>query len=272
MRKIIINVLVSILLLSDSLFGQGIKMRAPAAETVRAELTFMHPSFERTSDLSVFSGIYVFNLSVPVHKKFNILLGLPFSTWSSDAGDSEQAFGNLFIGTQTKSADTTGLIPSAVFGVHLPTASDDESSAAALAFITDFHEQHRYWPNTVTIILNGAWHNQVEKRGFYALELGARFLIPTDSGERSSEMILNYGASGGFNLDPVALSLELAGQFLLSSEADSFSDKFYHTLSFGGKWTRGPFRPMIFYSLYLEEWLSDSVNGVLGIRLTYFFD
>ena len=243
-------------------------MKAPPTKAVGIDLTFWHPSFERTADYSFLSGVYQLDLSIPVSDKLNIVAGIPFSVWSPDQGDTEQGFGNLFAGAQTQSSDTTGLRASATFGVALPTASEDESSNALLALFTNYHYTHLYIPNRVTIIANGTWYNRPLKGGFYGFEFGARIWIPTKSDD-DVEMILNYGGNGGVALDPVAISLELVGQFLLSSEADSFSDKFFHTLSFGLEWTRGPFKPSLFYSLYLEEALTNYVNGVLGIRLRY---
>ncbi len=269
MKKLLF-VLIGVLLFSQNyLFGQGLKIKSPAPETVGIDLTFLSPSFENASELSMFSGIYQLDLSIPFNEKLNILAGMPFSTWAANAGETESSIGNLFIGAQTRSTDSTGMRPSAIFGVFLPTAPEEENISAVFAWLTDYYNQHRYLPNIITIVASGTWLDAVEKSGFWGFEFGTRIFIPTKSDNDDLEIVLNYGATGGGDLDPVILSVELVGQFLLSSESDSFSDKFYHTLSFGAGWTRGPFKPTLFYSLYLEEFFTSYVKGVLGVRMRY---
>ena len=82
--------------------------------------------------------------------------------------------------------------------------------------------------------------------------------------------MLHYGLTGGINTGEILVNAELVGLLLLSMEgADSFSDRIFHTLAFGAQYTGWNVRPGIFYSLYLKDDLSDRVEGVLGLSVTF---
>jgi hypothetical protein len=259
-----------IILLYGLLSAQGFQIEQPPADHPRIDLTFLHPSFESDYNLTALSGIYHVDLNFPVSKNLNLVLGIPYSTWSSDTPDTEHGFGNFFAGIQTRSSDTTGLKPSGTFGVFFPTASEDKSYSNILSMYTQYQHFYRYVPNVFTIVANGDWYGNNKGNSFYILEFGSRIWIPTGTeSDNDVEVILNYGVNGGVEFDPVAVSLEVAGQFFMTSDQGAISDRFTHTLSFGMNWIRGNFNPSIFYSLYLKENLSDVVTGMLGIRFCY---
>ncbi len=143
-----------IVFLINQLYGQRFQMQEPPGEKSRIDLTYMHPSFESEIDLSLLSGVYQLDMAFPVSKKINILIGIPFSTWSFEDSDNEQGFGNMFAGVQTRSPDTTGLRSSGTFGLFLPTASEDNEVSNLYSLLTQFQHGHRYIPNRLTLMLN----------------------------------------------------------------------------------------------------------------------
>ena len=93
------------ILLYDLVSAQGFQMEQPPDDKGRVDLVFMHPFFDNVEDLSFLSGVYRLDISFPVSSKLNLVLGFPFSTWSYGDRNTEQGFGNLFAGIQTRSAD-----------------------------------------------------------------------------------------------------------------------------------------------------------------------
>jgi hypothetical protein len=251
--------------------AQSVMFQELPGEKTKIRLRFLKPSFDNVDDLSFFSGVFDLQANVPVSPKWNVVLSMPYSTFSDGERTSRNSIGNLYIGAQAHGDLDSVHQTIGSFGLYLPTAPDDEDNANILAMYTNWHELHRYAPNTLTIYANVANIYHTTRGLFYGFEIGPNIWVPTgsDTENRDTEFLLHYGITGGVNVNQLIINAELVGLFFLSSDADSFSDKFYHSLVFNAQYTGWPVQPQLFYKLYLEEDLSDRVNGVLGLGLTF---
>lgn len=251
--------------------AQSVMFQDLPAEKTKLRLRFLKPSFDNIDDLTFFSGVFDLEANIPISPSWNIVTSLPFSTFSYSERDNEQSIGNLYIGAQTHSHSDSAHHSIGSFGLYLPTADDEEDRVNLLGALTNWHELHRYLPNTLTVYGNMASIFHTSRGLFYGFEGGANIWIPTGSenDNRDTEFFIHYGITGGTEVSKLIINMELTGLFFLSSDADSFSDKFYHSLVFNAQYTDWPVQPGLFYKLYLEENLNDNVTGVLGISLTF---
>ena len=251
--------------------AQSVMFQDLPAEKTKLRLRFMKPSFDNVDDLTFFSGVFDLEANIPINPTWNIVASLPFSTFSFSEKDNEQSLGNLYIGAQHHSQPDSAHQTIGSFGLYLPTAPVDEDNANFLSALTNWHELHRYLPNTLTIYGNVASIFHTSRGLLYGFEGGPNIWIPTgsESDNRDIEFFIHYGITGGAELSKLIINVELTGLLFLSSDTDSFTDKFFHSLVFNALYTEWPVQPGLFYKLYLEENLNDNVTGVLGISLTF---
>ena len=131
---------------------------------------------------------------------------------------------------------------------------------------TNFYELQKYLPDVLTLYGNYAFRSSKPGGAIFGFEIGPNFLIPTEDGG-DSELFLHYGLTAGFQMTQLAIFAELAGIAIITEDVDDFGDRLSHVIAFGAQWTGSRLRPGVFYKLYLDEDLSDSVDGVLGIKL-----
>jgi len=241
--------------------SQNFLFQTPPQPYPQLSLRFQRPNFAEGNGLSALSGAYDLMVNTPIGGKINLLVELPFSSFSVN-GFSESSVGNLFVGLQHRS-DSTGK-SSLTFGVFLPTAGDDAGSGA----LANFYEIQKYGADLLTLYFNYGYRSIPvgAEGGFFGFEIGPNLFIPTSEGG-DTELFLHYGLSGGYQLRQLAFLTEFTGLFVVTEEADSFTDRFFPAINLGAQWTHGMVNPGIFYNLYLDEDLQDAVNGVLGIRI-----
>jgi hypothetical protein len=226
----------------------------------------LKPYFEADVDFSAFSGIYDLYANIPVRSNLNIVSSLPYSTYADDE-ESESEVGNLYIGLQMRQASHKNKSSIISFGAFLPTAGEDDFSINFLSALANYYQLEKYLPNTLTIYGNYSHHIVQSRGGLVNFEIGPNILIPTKDDDDETELLMHYGISGGFQFTNFAVLAELVGLVIISEDVDDFSDRFIHTLAFGGQWTGSAVRPGIFYKIYLKEDFRDFIDGVLGIKL-----
>ena len=283
MKNYMMFLVFSMLLFFGNSQAQNYLLQNVPAENIDLQLRFMHPATDTYSETTSLSGVYELILSIPVSDKVNLIASLPYLhmeyeinvlpyyNYSSPAPEVRKGTGNLFFGARMRSEMIEGRQTIGTIGVYLPTCSRDEYSAASIGIRADYHNFHKYLRETTTIFANimSYWLN--DNGAHYELEIGPRILFMNSGDNSETEFLIHYCLGGSVPISVLELRLELAGVFFLSSEAETFSDKFNHTLAFGARYARGPFTPGFFYQVYLSEPISNSVSGVLGIDFVYQF-
>jgi hypothetical protein len=266
LSSIILVVLLSFVIIN----AQNIYFQDLPGENTAIQFRFMHPSFDSNAEYSFSSGVYELNVNTPVSPELNVLASLPFVNYSPSESDGETGVGNLSIAVQPVLNRDSSRISAATIGVVIPTAGKDNNNANYLGVYTNFHYNHKFVSEMLTIYANIANQYYAKSGAFYGFELGPRIWIPTGPGDRDTEFVLHFGLTGGINTGEILVNAELVGLLLLSMQgADSFSDRFVYTLAFGAQYTGWNIHPGIFYSIYLKENLSDTVSGVLGLSVSF---
>jgi len=249
--------------------AQSFILENPPIDKTRFEFRYLRPFFEGSSELSFLSGVYDFSVSIPVGSKMNIIGSIPFVIMGGDwlGTETQSGIGNIYIGLGHRLKSTTEKGMTLSFGAFLPTTPDDKYSVPLLGVSTNYIELQKYFFNALTIHGNVAYHRRHSNGLMYDLEFGPYLMIPTKGEGGEMELFLHYGLSCGYRMKDFVLKAEFAGIGIITEKIDDFSDRFFHALTFGVLWYHGSIRPGIFYKLYLNKDLRDSVSGVLGIKL-----
>lgn len=269
MKAIIAGIVIFLLPLVIS--AQLFILQDPPSSKPKLTFKYFRPHFkEAEGSLTFLSGLYELHLSIPVNAKLNVVGSVPFMEygWKSSYYDDEgeSAFGDIFIGLQYLLKKTDRQATAVCFGVYVPTAPEEKEGPVILGLATNYYKLPQYFPNVLTIYGDISHHIFTANGLLLNVELGPYFMIPTKGGG-DSELFIHYGLSGGYRVNPVDFNVEIAGVGILTEEADAFGDRFMNMLGFGVQWNRGWIRPGIFYQIYLKKSMSDSISGVIGIKL-----
>ena len=283
MKKFFLILVFSWLFLTAPSRAQHYLLQDIPTQTTDVQLRFMHPSADNYRETTSFSGVYELRTSIPVSSSTNIVASLPYLSREYEntivtyyytgpyTDEVQSGVANLFLGARFYTQPDDGHQTIGTIGVYLPTISENSANASGVGYQADYHNIHKYLRKTTTIYGNIMSHWTIANGAHYELEIGPRIMFMDSGDESDTEFMLHYGLGGSVPVSVLALRMELAGLFFLSSEADEFSDKFNHTLAFGARYDRGPFTPGFFYQIYLSDMMSDTVNGVLGIDFIYRF-
>lgn len=256
-----------ICLLFNTASAQTFILQSLPEDKPKLGFRFLRPDFDWDVDMSLLSGIYELSFNVPVSSSINLIGSLPFTYVSVEDEDSESGIGNIFFGMQHRLTKSTQYNSNLAVGLFLPTTPDDKFTLLFINAYTNFHEFPKYTPDILTIYGNFAFRGVRSSGLLFGFEIGPYLYIPTEDDGLDTEFFLHYGLSGGFQVSDFAVLAELIGTVIITEDVDVFSDRFVHSISFGGQWMGSMMRPGIFYKLYLKEELKDWVKGVLGIKL-----
>jgi len=256
-----------IFLLPFVVSAQSFLLQDVPADETKLGFRYLRPDFKEGDGLTFLSGVYDFSVSIPVGSKVNIVGSLPFGVIGVEGVDTESGIGNIYVGLQHRLNSTAEKGLSASLGIFLPTMPEDKFSVFLIGVYSNYFEFQKFFPNTLTVYGNLAYHRIKSNGWMFNLEIGPNIMIATGDNDADTEVLIHYGLSGGYRVHDVAFKAELAGMAILTEDVDEFGDRFAHMLAFGVQWTRGPVRPGIFYKIYLKEELRDVVSGVIGIKL-----
>ena len=247
--------------------AQSFILENPPIDKTRFRLRYLRPFYKGGSDLSFLSGVYDLSVSIPVGSKMNIVGSIPFVTMGNEGIETESGIGNIYIGLQHRLKSTAEKGMTLSFGAFLSTTSEDKYSVPLLGMSTNYFELQKYFSNLLAIYGNVAYHRHQSNGLMYGLEIGPYLMIPTKGEGSEMELFLHYGLSCGYRIKDFVLKAEFAGVGIVTEDIDNLGDRFVHSLTFGVLWGRGSIKPGIFYKLYLNKELSESINGVLGIKV-----
>lgn len=230
-------------------------------------LRFMRPNFSHDGgDLSLLSGVYDLNVSIPFGEGLSFTGAFPFSSFSASGEGTESGIGNIYLGIQTRPPAASANKSNLSFGIFLPTASD-EFAPMILGLYSNYYEMQKYISDLMTVYGNYAFCRE-QSNVIFSFEIGPNIFIPTKKG-REGELFAHYGIFGGLKLNPLILGAELTGVAVISEDIDDFEDRFVHAVCFGAHLIRGKSRPTLFYEIYLDEEFKDVVDGILGIKADF---
>jgi hypothetical protein len=251
--------------------AQTLDLQTIPSDKMQFGFNFNKEFFSNNSiGVSNLSGVYQLNFNIPISSDLNIIGDIPYviTNYEFNLGFfgvyrySENGFGNVFIGLQTKPELVENEKSIFTFGLFLPTASKEASFDGLTA---DSYYFPKYYPNAFSLYFNYAYH-QINSEGLnYGLELGPNVLIPTKENNSGAEFFIHYGLMGGYQINRLLLSLEFVGYGILSEEVENFGDRFINMVNIGAQWKDATVTPTIYYKIYLRDEIRHNIDGVLGI-------
>ena len=249
--------------------AQTIDLQTIPNDKIQFGINFNKAFYASHTEMSALSGVYQLYVNIPVSSKLNIICDIPYLNTSYDINYgfsqfsyTQNGFGNIFVGFQTKPKIPDNRRSIFTLGLFLPTAAEQASVNGVLA---DYYNFSKYLPNTFGFYFNYAYHH-INTEGFnYGLELGPNLLIPTKSNNSETEFFAHYGIIAGYQINKLLLNLEIVGIVVISQDIDNFGDRFINMLNIGAQWKGAIVTPKVFYKIYLRNEIRHNVDGVLGI-------
>ena len=92
-------------------------------------------------------------------------------------------------------------------------------------------------------------------------------IIPKGGGD--TELFLHFGLKGGYKFNKAWIWSEFNGVMIVTESGTDIKDRTINQLVFGGQYDLGKFKPSIFYSIPLKDYMREYLNGVIGFKLEY---
>lgn len=258
-----------IFVLPNVLSAQTLNLQTIPSDKMQFGFKYDKAFYSSEYNWSTLSGVYQLNVNIPISSKLNIIGDIPYivTNYEIDIGFfrssySQNGFGNIFIGLQTKPELITNKKSIITFGVYLPTASEEESG---YGLTEDRYYFPKYFPNSFSLYFNYAYH-QINTVGLnYGLELGPDLLIPIKGNNTNMGVFVHYGLILGYQINRILISSELVGFGILSEDVENFGDRFLNMVDIGAQWKDNNLIPRVFYKIYLKDTVRDYVDGVWGM-------
>jgi hypothetical protein len=260
-------VLALFILFLNEIKAQNYLFHKSPDSTAQLDLRYYRPSFSNPiTDLTFLGGIYEARLNMPLGEKYNLNVTIPFINSAFQEFDAERGIGNPSIGLQRKLKQEGKENSNIMLEIFLPIATSN-SDYLDFGIFTNFHDFAKYLADAMTIHINYA-HSYNVHADFYLLgEIGPSVVIDVGDSFDESEVILRYGIAAMYDFKSFNIRSEFTGEGILT-ENDS-NDKFFQSISFGAQLTQGNFKPGIFYNVFLDDNLSTSTDGVVGLIFAF---
>lgn len=268
------TIIIIILIFSSNTYSQTLNLQSSPKNKIQLGLSFDKAIFSNTNvNLSALTGIFNFDLNIPVSQKLNIIGKIPILNYQSDISDpyiadgvtahdvSETNFGNLFIGLQTNHKSVEYRRSIYTFGVFLPTAQ----SEALYGLFYNFYDLQFYFTDAIGLYFNYMYEKNSEEGFNYSLEIGPDIAIPTHKTGADTEIFIHYGLNLSYQIYKIRVNAEILGYGIVTQEVDDFTDRFTNLINVGLQWKESNIIPKIFYRVYLREDMKESIDGIWGV-------
>lgn len=177
--------------------------------------------------------------------------------------------GNPYFGLEIGQNDTSKAArPVGRIGFRLPIASDEKYRATEIGAQTLFNSLEGFAPDLLTLQL-GMGSDYVSRGGVTtSFNLDVATLIPSEGGG-DSEVFGNYNLSVILRNSGFSGSFGFAGRIWITEGDMDFGERTAHQLGFTVGYQMGAFRPGAHFRVPLDEDLSDFIDNVYGISLTF---
>lgn len=247
-------------------------MRNISDDQYLVSLRLMHPLIDNSS-LSTFTGAYKLSFAGRISQSIGLIAEVPVIGYAStnSFGDSYSgsALGNILLGVQTLAKHSGTNSSNFSFAVVLPTSSAEKMlPEMLLGMLTSPYDMNRYIPESFSIYTNAAFRKDFS-RSFLSVEAGPEVVMSTNENNSGTISYVHFGLKAGLSFSRVLLSSEFYGLLLLSNKTYTFSERFNNMFSIGGTYLGTSVRPSVFYQFYLNEGMSNMLNGAFGVRMDF---
>ena len=253
---------------TNQVHGQAFSLDEYPADQSTIYFEYSYPFLDSKSSLSLLSGTYNLSLQIPVTQSINLVGKLPFTAVGGGYIENTSSIGNVYVGIQTRIKGDEQKGSSISAGISLPTTAFSESAPWIIGYYTDVLNSYRYVPNYTTVRVSIGFHNRKPQKKFRSIHMGAYMLMPKDTDERDVEVYAKYGFSIGTWLGRTILSGELHGQAIITEDIPSFTGRFFHSITLAATYDRYSLKPSLFLRTYLSKLIGQSLDFIVGIKLT----
>jgi hypothetical protein len=270
MKKFLAVIAVIVTLNSmNKTFAQNFNLSStPLDEKMSVGLKINIPFFKESGDLSSLSGVYKFYGYFPLKNNWQINTEVPLvvSAWKdNEYNDNETGLANLFVEVQKAlKADNTSYL---ALGMYIPTIGSENYDRMFIGVASDAYRFVQYQEG-FTINSTIGYNLRNKPGAVFGVEIGPDILIPTGDGE--VELLIHYGAKGGYRFNTLTTWAEFSGIWLTTEEGDLDSNSL-NQIIVGGQLNTGKFRPGIFYGIFINEYMREGSNGNLGLNFQLVF-
>ena len=241
----------------------------------------MKPDLDGAANVDAISSIWYLSAHFPVGKSGIFLFTeLPFSYYSDEGLNSgfydsidinyKSLVGNPLFGIELRKAgSTTGAY--GTFAVRLPIASEKRVFPIIYAFAADFDRYDAFFPDQYSLQLGGGGRFDLSTQDYkHIFHIGVTVIgiIPEES-RFEKELYLKYYSQIWLMFSKVNLNLGLSGFARITDNDLKLGERTEHQLTFGIQLKPGKVRPGAFIRIPLTDGLSQSIEFVAGINLTF---
>jgi hypothetical protein len=174
---------------------------------------FLKPTFVKPRTSSTLSGIYELSANIPLTSELNFIGSIPYKNFDLEANyntwtdkTKQTGFGNIFIGLQTNSDLISNEISVYSFGIFLP--SEKDYRGIRWAALTNYYKIQHFFPNSMALYFNYAYHKIIENSFRFGLEVGSDILTSTKYFSILSSLVhLHYGIATGYQVNKLLMNL-----------------------------------------------------------------
>jgi hypothetical protein len=270
-RRVALFCLVAVLSLTGSAAAQDYWMYPGGMNSV--SLQIFKPSLaEHSSNYGLLTSTWVVSTRFDAGSNTAVFVSLPVSNavWNyRDYSEKQTIIGNPYIGFEFGSRDSLRTIrPLGRVGFRLPIASDEKDWAAGLGYETLFNSFESMIAKLWTIQV-GMGVDLVSQTGFTgSINFDVAAMIPNEGGD--SEIFGDFCPTLTYASQGFCGGVGYAGRIWLSEGDMSLSERTVDQLGFEAGYRIGSFRPGAHLRLPLDENLSDEIDNIYGLSLTYF--
>lgn len=250
----------------------------PPDDNPFVSLEMMKPNLgEGSWQFSTISSVWFLNAQIPLGTgPFVLIADIPFSYLDGKSlespftspvdFDAQILIGNPLLAVEIRSSN--GPVGGfGILGVRPPLAEQDKGSAAGYGVLSDFDRFEAFTPNRFSILGGGGWRFNTGSRSRLNIGVTGMIVIPTESGP-NTEGFLKYYSQLWLYFQNVSVNFGLSGVTILTEGLD-LGENTESQFSLGAQFSLGSFRPGVFVRVPIEEHLSEIVDFVGGVNLTF---
>lgn len=237
-------------------------------------LRYANPSFDTDGYWNIGGELINLNISGELSEGARLIVDVPYahyrepSNFFGGGGRTENLFGNPYLGARI----STAISPlSYDFGLRLPVAGNEKPGAAMTGLLSDLDQMEAFISDYLPVHF-GILIKMKNREGLFAglsANPYAWFYVGDDKRVDATEFVLHYAAIGGFENQNIRLQGGIVGLSILS-EGDAFTDETtLHQFGVEMNYRLGDFWPGMHFRVPLDDEISQTINLVWGISITY---
>jgi hypothetical protein len=267
MQKHVIIILAALTILLTGMSATAQTSWLQIRDFNRIQVDVSKVSADLTVDQTLLSTFWFASGNFALSEQTSILFDLPFANFDVDVDgfDAETMFGNPFIGVEIGRRYNGGY---ALIGGRVPLAPEDKFYASLLGAYGHIDRFEAFLPDVVSFTGNGGFKKEFDNGAGYNAMGGLNLMMPTE-GNGDSELYLNYKFEFRFRSEKAGFAGGVHGRYLITESDLDFGERTVHLVGLKADYVAGNVIPGIHFYFPFDKDLSDIINTVIGINVTF---